>query len=76
MPDPSIVLDNGNASFVNTDVNFTKKQIYAKAVRGELTAQGRTTYASQNKFGTNANVYNLQKIPNSNILFFTRASCN
>lgn len=65
-----------DTTIVKNAANFTKNQIYAKAVRGELSAQGRTTYASQNKFGTNSNVYNLQKIPNTNILFFTRASCN
>lgn len=53
---------------------FTKKQIYAKASRGELNAKGRTHFASQNKFGTNPNVYNLPKVNNTNILLFTKTN--
>lgn len=55
---------------------LTKSQLYSKAVRGKLNAQGQTTFSTQNKFGTNPNVYNLQKIPNTNILLFTRNNCS
>jgi hypothetical protein len=50
------------------DRGLTKKQIYALAATGKLNSNGRTHYASQNTFGTNSNVHNLQKVPNTNIL--------
>lgn len=54
---------------------LTKAQLYSKAVRGQLNAQGKTAFSSQNKFGTNSNSYNLEKIPNTNILLFTTGKC-
>jgi hypothetical protein len=55
---------------------LTKKQIYSKAVRGQLNAQGITTFASQSKYGTFPNVYNLQKLTNSNVLIFSTKNCS
>lgn len=71
----TIVMNDIRGQSVKNDANFTKKQLFAKAVRGQLNAQGRTAFASQNKFGTNSNVYNLTKVPNTNILLFTRSNC-
>jgi len=47
---------------------LTKAQQYASAARNTLTTNGKTQYATQNKFGTNPNAYDLLKIPNSNVL--------
>jgi hypothetical protein len=76
MADPCINTDLNNINNITKNENaLTKKQIYSKAVRGRLNAQGRTAYATQNKFGTNSNIYNLQKVENTNILLFTRTNC-
>lgn len=71
----NINLDKDTVQNLRNGVTFTKKQQYAKAVRGELTAQDRTSFASQNKFGTYSNIYNLTKVPNTNILLLTNANC-
>lgn len=74
----NIDLDENKINIINSKNKgtLTKSQLYSKAARGKLNAQGQTTFASQNKFGTNSNIYNLQKISNTNILLFTRNNCS
>lgn len=81
MADPCVNInldENQNKNDIISSKNkntLTRSQLYAKAARGKLNAQGKTTFASQNNFGTNPNVFNLKKVPNINILLFTSNNC-